>query len=214
MSEVFENNSVLSLLRNFYIRNSKAILIISSIFLILVILYVSNNQITKTNNVKAAKIYNDWTSQETESENGKILANKLFNQLVETYEDSGYAQIALINQASLEAKNGNLEKALEYYEILTSSTEGYSGNKLYNKISRINTARINYALENYDEALNVLEKYSSSSNALIHELIGDILAKQDKFDLAKEQYIIAKGKYTDETSLSIISMKISNIPSE
>lgn len=214
MSEVFENNSVLSLLRNFYIRNSKAILIISSIFLILVILYVSNNQITKTNNVKAAKIYNDWTSQETESENGKILANKLFNQLVETYEDSGYAQIALINQASLEAKNGNLEKALEYYEILTSSTEGYGGNKLYNKISRINTARINYALENYDEALNVLEKYSSSSNALIHELIGDILAKQDKFDLAKEQYIIAKGKYTDETSLSIISMKISNISSE
>ena len=139
MSEVFENNSVLSLLRNFYIRNSKAILIIFSIFLILVILYVSNNQITKTNNVKAAKIYNDWTSQETESENGKILANKLFNQLVETYEDSGYAQIALINQASLEAKNGNLEKALEYYEILTSSTEGYGGNKLYNKISRINT---------------------------------------------------------------------------
>jgi predicted negative regulator of RcsB-dependent stress response len=214
MSKVFENNSVLSLLRNLYIRNSKAILIIFSVFLILVILYVSNNQITKTNNVKAAKIYNDWTSQETESENGKILANKLFNQLVETYEDSGYAQIALINQASLEAKNGNLEKALEYYEILTSSTEGYSGNKLYNKISRINTARINYALENYDEALNVLEKYSSSSNALIHELIGDILAKQDKFDLAKEQYIIAKGKYTDETSLSIISMKISNISSE
>ncbi|MBL6818087.1 MAG: tetratricopeptide repeat protein [SAR86 cluster bacterium] len=214
MSEVFENNSVLSLLRNFYIRNRKAILIIFSIFLIFVILYVSNNLITKTNNVKAAKLYNDWTSQETESENGKILANKLFNQLVDTYEDSGYAQIALINQASLEAKNGNLEKALEYYEILTSSTEGYGGNKLYNKISRINTARINYALDNYDEALNVLEKYSSSSNALIHELIGDILAKQDKFDLAKEQYIIAKGKYTDETSLSIISMKISNIPSE
>lgn len=214
MSEVFENNSVLSLLRNFYIRNRKAILIIFSIFLIFVILYVSNNLITKTNNVKAAKLYNDWTSQETESENGKILANKLFNQLVDTYEDSGYAQIALINQASLEAKNGNLEKALEYYEILTSSTEGYGGNKLYNKISRINTARINYALENYDEALNVLEKYSSSSNALIHELIGDILAKQDKFDLAKEQYIIAKSKYTDETSLSIISMKISNIPSE
>jgi len=122
MSEVFENNSVLSLLRNFYIRNRKAILIIFSIFLIFVILYVSNNLITKTNNVKAAKLYNDWTSQETESENGKILANKLFNQLVDTYEDSGYAQIALINQASLEAKNGNLEKALEYYEILTSST--------------------------------------------------------------------------------------------
>ncbi len=186
MSEVFENNSVLSLLRNFYIRNSKAILIIFSIFLILVILYVSNNQITKTNNVKAAKIYNDWTSQETESENGKILANKLFNQLVETYEDSGYAQIALINQASLEAKNGNLEKALEYYEILTSSTEGYSGNKLYNKICM---PMIEYALKNL-------------SSCYLVGIIGYAIASRKKNGANAEPIIIfSKDKDFDLISL-------------
>jgi len=67
-----------------------------------------------------------------------------------------------------------------------------------------------YAQENYEDALTILDKYSSS-NAVIHELIGDILQKQNKLELAREQYNLAKEKYTDDTSISIISMKISNL---
>ena len=50
-------------------------------------------------------------------------------------------------------------------------------------------------------------------NAYIHELTGDILMKKDSISLAKEQYQIAKEKYIDEASLSIISMKLANIDS-
>ena len=78
------------------------------------------------------------------------------------------------------------------------------------KIASINAARIMYAQENYEDALTILDKYSSS-NAVIHELIGDILQKQNKLELAREQYNLAKEKYTDDTSISIISMKISNL---
>jgi predicted negative regulator of RcsB-dependent stress response len=46
---------------------------------------------------------------------------------------------------------------------------------------------------------------------MIHELLGDILSKQEKTDLAKNQYLLAKDKFTDETSASIVSMKISNL---
>ena len=60
--------------------------------------------------------------------------------------------------------------------------------------------------------LDMLKKYSSSSsNGIIYELSGDILYKQNKITLAKDQYLLAKDKYSDELSLSIISMKISNI---
>ena len=72
-------------------------------------------------------------------------------------------------------------------------------------------AFILYSQEKYDQALNLLEKYSTSSNALIHELVGDILKKQNKIDLAIEQYDLAKEKYDDEASISIVSMKIANI---
>ena len=95
--------------------------------------------------------------------------------------------------------------------MLIDLTDGFRGNDLFNKIARVNAARLLYAEEKYDEALNLLEKYSSSSTAMIHELIGDILTKQEKIDLAKDQYLLSKDKYTDEASTSIVAMKISNV---
>ena len=65
--------------------------------------------------------------------------------------------------------------------------------------------------EEFDKALGVLDIYTASTDALIHELIGDILSKQDKKDLAIEQYDLAKQKYSNEASISIVSMKISNL---
>ena len=210
MNEVFENNGLVAQLRNFYISNKKVILVALALFIAIFSFYLINNQLTKTSNEEAAKIYNQWISQETETQNGKLISDSLFNNLVSSYKKTGYAKIALLKEASLEAKNGNLNIALEYFLALKDSTEGIGENELFNKIASINSARIMYSLEDYDGALKVLEKYSSS-NAFIHELIGDILYKQAKLDLAKEQYNLAMEKYTDDASISIISMKISNL---
>ena len=79
-------------------------------------------------------------------------------------------------------------------------------------MARKSAARILIDLERYDESLQKIEIYSSTNtNAYIHELIGDILLKQQKNDLAIEQYNLASEKYADETSRSIISMKIASI---
>ena len=60
-----------------------------------------------------------------------------------------------------------------------------------------------------DDALKMIKKYiDSPSNALIHELAGDIFFKKKEFDNAKQQYIIAKEEYSNETSKLIIDMKI------
>ena len=210
MNEVFENNGLVAQLRNFYISNKKVIFVALALFIAIFSFYLINNQLTKTSNEEAAKIYNQWISQETETKNGKLISDSLFNNLVSSYKKTGYAKIALLKEASLEAKNGTLNIALEYFLALKDSTEGIGENELFNKIASINSARIMYSLEDYDGALKVLEKYSSS-NAFIHELIGDILYKQAKLDLAKEQYNLAMEKYTDDASISIISMKISNL---
>ena len=58
----------------------------------------------------------------------------------------------------------------------------------------------------------MISSYSSSdTNAFIHELTGDILLKQNKIQLAIDQYQIASQKYSDESSRSIVEIKISNI---
>lgn len=210
MNEIFENNTALTSLRNFYMNYKKPILLIIGTIVLLVSANLINNQIKNIQNVQASEIYNKWIAQETDTEEGKSLSDELFDDLINSYKKTGYANIALLNQAALKAQNGDFELALNYFIALKDNTKGIGGNKLLSKIASINAARIMYAQEDYDKALEILEEYSSS-NASIHELIGDILYKQGKIDLAKDQYNLAKDKYTDDASISIISMKISNL---
>jgi len=211
MNEIFENNKLTTRASNFYSLYKVPIIAIVIILLVSIVLYLSLVQLSKSNNEKAAEIYNKWTIQEIETENGQKTSRDLFNELIISYKKTGYTKLALLNQASVDAKNGLNEESLNKFLMLIDLTDGISGNTLFNKIARVNAARLFYAEEKYDEALNLLEKYSSSSSAMIHELLGDILTKQDKIDLAKDQYLLSKDKYTDEASTSIVSIKISNL---
>ena len=208
---IFENNKLTTRASNFYSLYKVPIIAIVIILLVSIFLYLSLVQVSKSNNEKAAEIYNKWTIQEIETENGQKTSRDLFNELIISYKKTGYTKLALLNQASIDAKNGLNEESLNKFLMLIDLTDGIRGNTLFNKIARVNAARLFYAEEKYDEALNLLEKYSSSSSAMIHELLGDILTKQDKIDLAKDQYLLSKDKYTDEASTSIVSIKISNL---
>jgi predicted negative regulator of RcsB-dependent stress response len=211
MNEVYEHNAGLASVRNFYEKYRNYILVLTAILIIAVSSFIILNQLSKVNNEKAAKIYNDWIAQEIETEEGQMLSDQLFNELVDSYKNTGYTKVALLNQASSYARLGELTKSLEFFKLLIDITDGIGGNDLFNKIARVNAARLLYVDKNYDSALQMLEKYSSSSSPIIHELSGDILNKQEKNQLAKEQYLLAKEQYSDETSISIVAMKISNL---
>ena len=211
MNEVYEHNAGLASVRNFYEKYRSYILVFTAILIIAVSSFIILNQLSKVNNEKAAKIYNDWIAQEIETEEGQMLSDQLFNELVDSYKNTGYTKVALLNQASSYARLGELTKSLEFFKLLIDITDGIGGNDLFNKIARVNAARLLYVDKNYDSALQMLEKYSSSSSPMIHELSGDIFNKQEKNQLAKEQYLLAKEQYSDETSISIVAMKISNL---
>lgn len=211
MNEVYEHNAGLASVRNFYEKYRNYILVLTAISIIAVSSFIILNQLSKVNNEKAAKIYNDWIAQEIETEEGQMLSDQLFNELVDSYKNTGYTKVALLNQASSYARLGELTKSLEFFKLLIDITDGIGGNDLFNKIARVNAARLLYVDKNYDSALQMIEKYSSSSSPMIHELSGDILNKQEKNQLAKEQYLLAKEQYSDETSISIVAMKISNL---
>jgi len=211
MNEVFENNTAMTSIRNFYMNYRKVILGIAVVLILIIFVFLINNQTSKKNNLEAAEIYNKWIAQETDTDEGMLISDKLFEDLMSSYKKTGYAKIALLNHASLKANNGDLESALRYFLLLKESTEGFSGNKLFNKIARINLARIMIVQEKLDDALSMLDIYTSEGDALIHEIIGDILSKQDKKELAIEQYNIAKQNYTNEAFISVVSMKITNL---
>ena len=212
MNDIYENNMKFLPFLKFLDKYKKMLIILVILIIFILSFFVISNQLQKGANENASIIYNDWNeeiSQETPSiQNLDII----LNQLLKEYPKTGYTQLALLNKANFDANSNNLEDSLKNFEKLIDLTEGFNGNKILNKISRVSSARILLSLEQYDEAIKMIETFSSSNtNGYIHELTGDILVKQEKNDLAKAQYEMAVKKYSDETSKSIISMKIANM---
>ena len=214
MNNVYENNmKFLPFLK--FVNKYKKIIIAISVLLILTIAYlVVKNQIEKQNNEEASIVYNDWLEELSNETPNEDNLNNILNKLLKNYKDTGYTKLALLSKANLDANINKSEEALKNFNTLIDLTSGYGGNKIFNKMGRVSAARILLSEDRYAEALKMIEVYSSSTtNGYIHELTGDILIKQNKNDLALVQYELAANKYSDETSKSIISMKIANIGS-
>jgi predicted negative regulator of RcsB-dependent stress response len=211
MNEVFENNTALGTINSFVSKNRKFLIITLATILLIVLALISINFFKNVNNEKAGIIYSDFISQDISTEEGRQISEKLLSELLDSYKKTGYTKIAVINKASFYAQDNQIDEAIKYFEILRDLTSGLSGDKLLNKIANINLARIYYSIKDYEKALEMLEKYDSSSSGMVYEITGDILSKQNKPDLAKAQYLLAKDLYTDEVSIDIVSMKIANL---
>jgi len=212
MNNVYENEMRLLPLINFINRYKKLIVLVLLLIIGILSIIVINNQIQKQNNEKAAQIYSEWLNEFSQDKPNTEKLNQLLDQFLNNYEKTGYTKLALLSKANLDAKLKNYEDSLKNFNELIVLSDGFNGNKIFNKIGRVSASRILFSMEKYDEALKMIEIYSSNdTNAFIHELSGDILSKQKKSDLALKQYEKAEEKYIDETSKSLISMKIASI---
>ena len=209
MNNIYENNRF----TNIFTKNRKYWIFLFVIIVLIVVYSITKIFLENKNNELAAELYSKWELElSSKNADDSNTSDNLFNELISEYPTTGYTKIALLKQASININNKDYDNALSQYLTLIDLTDGFKGNKLFNKIARINSARLYYSQEQYGEALLLLEKYStSSSDAIIHELIGDILKKQEKYDLAKDQYLRAKEKYNENLSLSIINMKLTSV---
>ena len=212
MNNVYENNMRFVPFLKFLDKYKKIIVAIFILVILAITFFIISKQIEKQNNEEASVIYSEWL-EELSNENPNLdNLNTILNQLLEDYKNTGYTKLALLSKANMDAKSNAFNQALENFNILIDLTDGFGGNKIFNKMARVSAARILLTLDRYEEALKMIETYSSSgTNGYIHELTGDILVKQNKNNLAIAQYELAADKYSDETSKSIISMKIANI---
>ena len=212
MNNVYENDMRFVPFLKF-IHKYKNILILLAVILVGAVTYfVVNNQIEKKKSEQAALVYKEWLEEISQENPDNENLNNLLYKFLNDYKNTGYTQLALLSKANLDANSDNYKDSLDNFNKLIEITNGINGNKIYNKIARVSASRLLLSMEKHDEALGMIDIYSSSdTNGYIHELTGDILLEQGKIDLAISQYEKAANKYTDESSQTIIAMKISNI---
>ena len=212
MNNVYENNMRFVPFLKFLDKYKKIIVAIFILVILAITFFIISNQIEKQNNEEASVLYSEWLEELSDENPNLDNLNTILNQLLEDYKNTGYTKLALLSKANMDAKSNAFNQALENFNILIDLTNGFGGNKIFNKMARVSAARILLTQDRYEEALKMVDTYSSSgTNGYIHELTGDILVKQNKSNLAIAQYELAAAKYSDETSKSIISMKIANI---
>ena len=142
-----------------------------SIFSIVFVIsyFIINNQLTKKDNAEASIIYSTFFDEISSDNPDPALIEDTLKNLLETYGSSGYAQIALLNKASLDARNNNFEESLNNFQKLVGITDGINGNKIYNKIARVSAARILSSEKKYDEAASIDSTLSNLYDLLFVE---------------------------------------------
>lgn len=212
MNNVYENEMRFAPFLKFIDKYKNLLILLAVILLAAVTYFVVNNQIEKKKSEQAALVYKEWLAEISQENPNNENLNNLLDKFLNDYKNTGYTQLALLSKANFDANSNNYLDSLDNFNKLIEITNGFNGNRIYNKIARISASRLLLSMEKHDEALEMIDLYSSSdTNGYIHELTGDILLEQGKIDLAISQYEKAANKYTDESSQTIVAMKISNI---
>jgi predicted negative regulator of RcsB-dependent stress response len=204
-----EDNAII----NFVNKYKSTITVLLIVFLTILLYLFFNSQLKTKKSEEASKLYYSWNINLL-NEN-IVKSDENFNDLINNYPNTGYAQLALLKDSVQEYNSGNAEISLDQFTRLKNLTNGSSGNKLLNKIASINIARINIDLLNFDEAIKVLTSLpNASQDAYINELIGDIYLKQGNTSQSRAQYLSASSMYADEgndAGQRLVNMKISNL---
>ena len=212
MNNVYENNMRFLPFLKFIDKYKNVLILVAVLIVVSIAYFVVNNQIEKNKSEQASIVYKEWIQEISLENPDSDNLNKLLDIFLNDFKSTGYTQLALLSKANLDAKSNDYEGSLNNFKKLIKITDGLNGNKIYNKIARVSAARLLLSMDKYEDALSMIDLYSSSeTNGYIHELTGDILLKQAKIDLAITQYKKAEKKYNDESSRTIISMKIANI---
>tara|TARA_Y100001934_G_C12219991_1_gene710295 strand:- start:250 stop:894 length:645 start_codon:yes stop_codon:yes gene_type:complete len=212
MNNVYENNMRFVPFLKFIDKYKNVLILVAVLIVGSIAYFVVNNQIEKNKSEQASIVYKEWIQEISLENPDSDNLNKLLDIFLNDFKSTGYTQLALLSKANLDAKSNDYEGSLNNFKKLIKITDGLNGNKIYNKIARVSAARLLLSMDKYEDALSMIDLYSSSeTNGYIHELTGDILLQQDKIDLAITQYKKAEKKYNDESSRTIISMKIANI---
>ena len=212
MNNVYENNMRFVPFLKFIDKYKNVLILVAVLIVGSIAYFVVNNQIEKNKSEQASMVYKEWIQEISLENPDNDNLNKLLDIFLDDFKSTGYTQLALLSKANLDAKSNDYEGSLNNFKKLIKVTDGLNGNKIYNKIARVSAARLLLSMDKYEDALSMIDLYSSSeTNGYIHELTGDILLKQAKIDLAITQYKKAEKKYNDESSRTIISMKIANI---
>lgn len=183
----------------------KYLIILAFITIILAIVgrdyFISSSQ---QQDLETATLYQAYLESDD-----KLIGEKVVN----AFPDSIYADFVRLNEAKRSFQNDDSATAVELLKtIINNNADTGEFNPLH-AAAKTRLAKIYLDNEQFDEVLSLMES-TSELTATMLEQKADAENALGQFDKARESYMLALQNSTNQASMTLISMKISDLEGE
>jgi len=183
----------------------KYLIILAFITIILAIVgrdyFISSSQ---QQDLETATLYQAYLESDD-----KLIGEKVVN----AFPDSIYADFVRLNEAKRSFQNDDSVTAVELLKtIINNNADTGEFNPLH-AAAKTRLAKIYLDNEQFDEVLSLMES-TSELTATMLEQKADAENALGQFDKARESYMLALQNSTNQASMTLISMKISDLEGE
>tara|TARA_B100001142_G_scaffold169494_1_gene169088 strand:- start:117 stop:746 length:630 start_codon:yes stop_codon:yes gene_type:complete len=183
----------------------KYLIILAFITIILAIVgrdyFISSSQ---QQDLETATLYQSYLESDD-----KLIGEKVVN----AFPDSIYADFVRLNEAKRSFQNDDSATAVELLKtIINNNADTGEFNPLH-AAAKTRLAKIYLDNEQFDEVLSLMES-TSELTATMLEQKADAENALGQFDKARESYMLALQNSTNQASMTLISMKISDLEGE
>jgi len=134
-------------------------------------------------------------------------------KLLNSYEDTAYADFVRLNEAKRSFQNGESNKAIEFLQaVIENNTSSKEFNPL-EAAARTRLAKIYLENEDYPSVLSLYQNTNELTSTMLEQR-ADAENALGQFSNARASYMLALQSSTNQASRALINMKISDLEGE
>ena len=134
-------------------------------------------------------------------------------RIIDTYSDSVYADFVRLNEAKRNFQNDDSLKAIELLKTVINNNSSVEEFNPLQAAAKIRLAKIYLDNQDFNEVLSLFESTDQLTSTMLEQK-ADAENALGQFNKARASYMLALQNSTNQSSMALINMKISDLEGE
>ena len=134
-------------------------------------------------------------------------------RIIDTYSDSVYADFVRLNEAKRNFQNNDSSKAIELLKTVINNNANAEEFNPLQAAAKIRLAKIYLDNQDFNEVLSLFESTDQLTSTMLEQK-ADAENALGQFNKARASYMLALQNSTNQSSMGLINMKISDLEGE
>ena len=134
-------------------------------------------------------------------------------RIIDTYSDSVYADFVRLNEAKRNFQNNDSSKAIELLKTVINNNANAEEFNPLQAAAKIRLAKIYLDNQDFNEVLSLFESTDQLTSTMLEQK-ADAENALGQFNKARATYMLALQNSTNQSSMALINMKISDLEGE